>query len=187
MKNKILPAFILIASLFACTTSRATLIGDTITISHQFPTLGSVLVVGFPGVPQSFDTIVEAGTGDLVTINTGGGPAYTVNPEATSVSVDFLRTINFATDAFNGLVVEGINDSITGASISTNVAGWADSLFVFDAHSFSANWTGLSVNSSSVFDVTLITDVSVPDAGSTAALFALSFLALAGVTRRFRI
>src|ERR1041385_772118 len=116
---------------FACPIAHATLIGDTITISHDIPFLGAHL--------DSFNVLVQTGTGDQVNIE----GAYIVNPDSTSINVSFSQSLTWASQTFNGLAVTGIDDSLLGFTITTNIVGWTDSRFVFDTHSFSANWSGL--------------------------------------------
>jgi hypothetical protein len=169
MKSKVLPSLLLIASLSVCTIAHATLIGDMITISLHEPL----------GVPAfSANTVVQAGTADQVSLIF---PQWLVNPEASSVNVtNSGNLIEVGPSSFVGLVVSEINDTITGFSISTNLVGWTDSRFAFNAHSFSANWQSLSFPPSAFFNVTLLTSAaSVPDMGSSMLLLALGILVLA--------
>lgn len=173
MKSSLLRVLVLALAL-GCSTVHATLIGDTITVTHYYPDLGTVLLTQ--------DTLVATGTGDSVTQHM----YYSVNPEASSILVDFVLPGGPSPSAFNGLVVSGIDDIITGVTVSTNLAGWSDSRLAFDAHSVSANWQGLWCTADSFFNVFFDRSLThpTPDGGTTAALLGLAVLALAAIRRR---
>ena len=176
MKLRALPLLCSLAVASVCTTAHATLIGDTITMQHFFPTygtpLGSILM-----------TVVSAGTGDVFT----QGSNYTANPEATGIQVRFLRIAAFTSTPFNGLVVTEIDDTIFGVTVSTNLVGWDNSRISFDAHSVSANFQQLGFTADSFFDVFFqITPGTnpTPDTGTTAALLGVSLLGLFALRRK---
>jgi hypothetical protein len=189
MKNKVYPTLLVIAALFVCTTARATLIGDTITISLQSP-LGSSYF--------STNTVVQAGTGDQVALN--GLSYFVANPEASSITLSNTSTISSVSfpnvGGFNGLVVTGINDTMTSFTITTNLVGWDNSRLTFDAHGFSADFRGL-IFTPRVTDGLVDLEICVwtyeylhpgegiPDSGSSAVLLAIGVLGLAAVSRRF--
>lgn len=159
-----LSLFISLSAVLCC-SAHADLIGDVITIERRYPDPDTV-VLGSSAVVQ-----VQAGTADVPMISA----AFTVNPEANTIFVDFLEFNSFSDAAFNGLVIRGINDTITGVSVSTNLALWDDSRIWFDDHSIFSNWQDLSFNESSYFNITLSTgSVSVPDEGMTASLLVLA-------------
>lgn len=178
MKLRALPLICSLAVASVCTTVHATLIGDTITLSHVYT----------PNTSSPFDTqnvTVVAGNSDARTLIS----FYTVNPEANSILVNFLGGNNgWGSGGSNGLVVSGIDDTITGVTVSTNLVGWDISRLAFDAHSISPNWQDLPFSSNSFFNLNLtLTPTggsSIPDAGATAALLGLSLLGLFGLRRK---
>jgi MYXO-CTERM domain-containing protein len=177
-----LPHLALLALLAAALvpTARATLIGDTIDITHYFPN-DSTIYENHPGV------LVESGSGDAVTFFTvvDDGPAYTVNPEASAILVNFISNDFWATDFFNGLVILGIDDTIVGATVDTNLSGWTSDRFAFKPHAISANWESLSFTTDTYFNVQLTTvPTRVPDAAATLPLAALALGGLAVLRRR---
>ena len=98
-----------------------------------------------------------------------------------------FTTNDFWTGAtFNGIVVSGINDTVTGLTVSTNLAGWNNSRISFDAHSVSSNWQGLSFTTDSFFDVFFQITPSnpTPDGGTTAAMLGFAVLGLVAIRRR---
>lgn len=178
MKSSFIRIFALALAL-GCPTAHATLVGDTITVTHRFPNLGTV------DSTLAANLVVQAGNGDAVNYFT----FYSVNPEASSIKVVFLTSAGWTPAAFNGLVVSGINDTITSLSVSTNLVGWDNSRISFDAHSVSANWQNLDFSSNSFFDVFFELNGipggnSTPDSGTTAAMLGLAILGLAAIRRR---
>jgi hypothetical protein len=178
---KFLPAA-LIAFLAVVTlpASRATLIGDTIDITHYFPN-DSTIYENHPGV------VVQSGTGDAVTFFTviDDGTAYTVNPEANAIFVNFITNDFWASDFFNGLVISGIDDTITGVTIDTNLAGWTADRFSFKPHAISANWESLAFTTDTFFNIQLTTvPTATPDAAATLPLTAMAFGGLVLLRRR---
>lgn len=167
-----------LATVSAGTVAHATLIGDTITLTHIYTPR--------PDSPLDIQTTtVVAGTADTKTLI----GYYTVNPEADSILVNFLGGANtWGSGGINGLVVSDIDDTITGISVSTNLAGWVDSRLTFDAHSITSNWEALPFSSSSYFNLTLTLSgaSSVPDAGSTLLLLTLPLAGLIGLRRKAR-
>ena len=165
MKLRTLPLLCTLALASVGPSARASLIGDTITITTFYDNLGSAshLLLGTP--------TVVSGTGDVVSQL----PYYSVNPEATSINVSFLSSGTFATATFNGMWVAGIDDTITGVSVATNLVGWNNSQLTFDAHSIHANWSGVSFTTSSYFNVTLN---PTPDGGDSAILLGCALLGL---------
>ena len=177
MKLGILPLLCTLALACIGPMARATLIGDTISVTHRYPSLPALHV-------DLGTTTVAAGATDAVTM----GHTYGVNPEASSILVDFWITGWWhGPVAFNGLVVSGIDDTILGLTVSTNLVGWTDSRITFDAHAIYANWNNISINNTSFFNVYLQlapTAIATPDAGATVTLLGLSLLGLFGLHRK---
>ncbi len=178
MKRHLRTLLFCVATVSACTVAHATLIGDTITLTHIY--------TPHPNSPLDIQTTtVTAGTADAKTLI----GRYTVNPEADSILVNFLGGPNgWGTGGINGLVVSDIDDTITGVSVSTNLAGWVDSRLTFDAHSITSNWEALPFSSSSYFNLTLTLSgaTSVADPGSTLLLLTLPLAGFVGLRRKFR-
>jgi len=179
MQTKVFSALFSIASLFVCTSSHASLIGDTITLNNYWPDLGGLL--------DTHTVVVQAGPGDTTALGQFS-PLYRINPEADSLMVSFLEFFTFSAATFNGFVASGINDTITGVTVSTNLVGWNDSRISFDAHSVSVNLQNLAVapfNTANApfVNVTLNTQ-SVPDGGLAAAMLGLGVIGLVAVRRR---
>ncbi|MFZ5572713.1 MAG: PEP-CTERM sorting domain-containing protein [Thermodesulfobacteriota bacterium] len=133
-------------------TGHTTLIGDSVILNHYRPNVGQV----FGGA--SYGVTVAEGTSDTQLFF---GNYYSANLESENVIFTFLRSFAFATDAgatFNGLEIDGIDDStdgaLTGVTIDTNIVGWdtASRLF-FDDDTVRFNWLGLSVTKASYFNV----------------------------------
>lgn len=160
--------------------ARANLIGDTITIDHYLPSLGS------NGLYEAHTTVVTAGPADFT--NMIG--VYVVNPEADSINVHFTYGAGSWTNhAFNGLVIGSIDDALLGVTVSTNLAGWDDSRLTYDAHTIYSNWAGLSIDHGSYFNLSLIQSqgAPVPESSATLALVGAAFAALAGLRRGMRL
>jgi hypothetical protein len=183
MKLRTLPLLCSLAVTALCPAARATLIGDTITVSHLFPNITTAF--------ETQVTTVQAGTGDAVFFfGINSVKDYSVNPESASLAVRFLRNTFFFPTTFNGLGVSGIDDTIIGASVSTNLVGWDLSRFAFGPHSITANWQGLDFNTNSFFDVFFQLQpavVATPDAGAAAVLFSLALIGLAGLRQKFAL
>lgn len=143
----------------------ATLAGDTVTIRRYVPTQ-TALSYG----PLS--VTVAAGTADLVildpfleTVRSLSLPTprgYGVNLDAGTFTVDFLTTVNFtAGNPFHGLVIEGVDDLITGLTVAS---GTLDSSRVtFEDHVLRIDWQGLNVLNGTKFTFDLATSQSVPE------------------------
>ena len=144
----------------------ATFIGDTILIEHHCCT------IPFGEIWDSHTVLVEAGNTDctLVTAHTDHNPTYSVDVEASSFLVEFIRYTNFtAGNPFHGLVVSDLdwlgtpNCVITGANVVTDFSEWSDSRLDFGEDWVSLDWQGLNVPNGSYFNVTLQIAVSVID------------------------
>lgn len=157
-----------------CSSAYATLIGDTITITKYYPNTATPVL--------SLTTVVSAGTGD--TLNDSG--VLTINPGATGLVFQVLFPFGYLSAPFNGFIVTGIDDTLTGVTVSTNLGGWTSSRIAFDAHSTSLNLQNLSFNSDSFFDVFFQLQPAnpTPDSGATLAMLGLAVLGLAALRRR---
>lgn len=157
------------------TPARANLIGDTVSIDHYLPDLGSA------GLYEDHTTVVAAGTSDSTNLI----GVYVVNPEADTINVHFTYGPGtFSSHAFNGLVIGAINDDVLGVTVATNLAGWDDSRLTFDAHTIYSNWSGLSIDYGSYFNLSITQASAVPEAASTLALLGGAFAVLATLRRR---
>ncbi len=189
MKTRIHLPLLAIVSMFACSLAYATLIGDTVIVSLQSP-LGT----------SSFSTsmVGQTGTGDQTSL---GVPHFIADIEGSMFCVSntsLVSSVSFSnTGVFNGLVVSGIDETITGFSIVTNLVGWDNSRLTFDANSFSADFRGLSflpgvetMTTEGLVDleyaIWCATPVKSPDAGSSAALLAVGLLGLGVISRRLK-
>lgn len=164
-----------------CSPAYATLIGDTITIARHNPTLGTVVT--------SQSVVVQAGTADVVTSS-----FLNIDPDANGIAISMIPSASgttFIPASFNGFVVTGIDATITGFSVHTNIGGWSDSRVAFDAHSISMNFERLaffgpaqSVYPVMTFFLTLnLAPKSTPDGGATVTMLGLAVLGLTALRR----
>ncbi len=120
----------------------AGLIGDTVHIAHNWSTLGSEIY-------SPIDVLVEDGTGDLATVS----PHYSVNVDDLSVFVDFSDAAAWSPGLFNGLVISNIDTILSDFVVSTNMTGWVDSMFTYSADALMFNWSGLTFDSDTTFQL----------------------------------
>ncbi len=120
----------------------AGLIGDTVHIAHNWSTLGSEIY-------SPIDVLVEDGTGDLATVS----PHYSVNVDDLSVFVDFSDDAAWSPGLFNGLVISNIDTILSDFVVSTNMTGWVDSMFTYSADALMFNWSGLTFDSDTTFQL----------------------------------
>ncbi len=105
-----------LALALGCSTAHATLIGDTITVAHDYPSLGT----HYTGPTN---VLVQVGTADTFLF---GGGTMGMNPEAASLSVSPIPSANniIAIPAsFNGLVITNIDDTISGLGGNDSING----------------------------------------------------------------
>ncbi|VAW19316.1 hypothetical protein MNBD_BACTEROID05-724, partial [hydrothermal vent metagenome] len=143
MPNKLLPAFILSILLMTSSSVHAMLLGDTIGLSHRFPSSDDFI--------EGYLVEVQAGNSDVTTF----GSIYTANPEDDQILYDFFRPFTFSSDPFNGNVVEFIDDSLVDVTVDTNLLGWDDSFMSMEDDRIAFNWRNLSVDQNSYFYASL--------------------------------
>lgn len=161
----------------------ATLIGDTVTSQHFWRSLNKPLYAA-----QS--VIVKDGTTDLMLPDLN---LYSVNVEAASILIHFLTTGSFSPGPVNSLKLSDLDDSsgndLRGATVTTNMSGWALPRLSITAHEVTFNWAGLPVTPDTDFTVNL--DFTSPTEGNPpvpepATLFLLAAGALAFVGKKRR-
>ena len=142
--KKIALGLIFLLMLMVTAPAQAMLVGETISIQHHFPSLGSVY--------YGSTSTVAAGTGDQWVWD-----YYSVNPEDKAIYVDFRPSSDttWTSTSFNGLVVSGLDTTLMDVDIDTNMQGWDDSRFSYDANSLHFNWQGLSFNDDIYFNASL--------------------------------
>lgn len=182
---KYLFATIATALALASTTATAapTLIGDSVTIRYERPTLGTL---------QWTDTVVVGAGAEIAcpgpspacTGVPGGNlfPGESIDIGALSIGAVFIDF--FLAEAFNGLVFEGLDfggGDLVGFSLVTTIPGLTASDISFTASSLRVNLSGIGPAGN--FNIELqVRESAVPEPGAL-ALAALS-LGLLAVTRR---
>jgi hypothetical protein len=168
--NKACCALLLIAALSVCPTSRATLIGDTITATGPgglLPSSTAIIGAGieFTGVGVSLTSVsFDFGANTLTLLPAPGLGAITGNNI-------FFTFSDFA-------------DTITGITVEAN-AGWSGSILTptFGAHNISLNFSSIQINTVAPAPRALVFNIqslpSVPDRGVTVAMLGLALTGLA--------
>jgi hypothetical protein len=165
MKLKLHVTLLFIAALFVATTSRATLIGDTIDatgtlLSPGSATIGSGVeflgIDGFLGLDFGASTLTLASSSGLLSFQ--GLGLYTFS---------------------------GFDDTITGISTASN-GGWTGSVLtpLFDAHSITLDMSDSSLVSGAQLVFNIQTSSRVPDHGGTIALFGMALVGLVVARRK---
>jgi hypothetical protein len=144
--------------LCASASANAGLLGDTVRIVHNWPTLGTEIFT-------PMNVVVQDGTGDVAYVS----PYYSVNVDNLSVFVDFSRVDTWSFGTFNGLVIADIDAPLTDFYVRTNFNVWNDSRFTYLDNYLLFNWNGLSFNESTYFELTF-KDVDTSQAPSPATL-----------------
>lgn len=128
-------ALILFFMIFSSLINAASLVGDTVTIRHAYPSLAQTW-----DAPETFT--VQAGTADRILFGNGH---YYVNIEADRILIDFIsQSAGWSPSEWNGLVVTGIDFSVTSVTTTSNWAGWSNSRVSFGADYVYFNWQGMS-------------------------------------------
>lgn len=156
----------------AAVNANATLVGDTVTASHLFPTTSSTI--------GSSSTTVTNGTGDIMR------PYYyyTVNVEADRVLINEPSNPGWNTAlSFNGLFIDSLNDStgkpLIGITVDTNISNWSNARLTFDADSI---WVNLGLGSSlGAGYLNLILDFGNRNSVPEPSALALAMLGFAGL------
>ena len=184
MFRKLIGGLVGLAFFGMTANANATLIGETVTMRHDFPNLGTT-------ISGPINVLVQAGAGDLAEPYTYLGENwYFVDMEASSFSVVYNRAPNWANAPFNGLIISdmdwvGIPGFITGVDVSTNLAGFNNNRVTFTANSVSINWQGLSFAIGTRWDIGLQTSHKIPEP-ATLAFFAIGLAGLGFMMRRRR-
>lgn len=152
----------------------ATLLGETVRVTHEYPSQGFIFSGGGP-----FDVVVGAGVEVPNVIS-----FYSVDLSDGNAFLNFTQIGaggTFTAAAFNGVHLFDLNGTIpTFLSVTinpaTNVAGFDASHISFDANNIYANFQNLFVNSSSRVSLDI---TAVPEPGTLESIgLALACLAL---------
>ena len=157
------------------------LIGSTATVNYLYPNstavFGTSSVVVGPGVEISCPG-ASGGTG----VCPAFVEAATIDLGATSIIVHELAGTSYSSSSFNGLQFTGLNFgpgySLTGFTLTTDLAGLVPADVSFTNNSIEYNAEGLSFNTAPyTIRLDLTTTASTPEPASV-ALFGLASLAL---------
>lgn len=161
--------------LAAALNANATLVGDTVTSSHVFPSQNNVI--------GAASATVANGTGDTMS------PYYyyTVNVDADSISIKQPFNPGWNTGVtFNGIFIDSLNDSsgnaLIGITVDTNIGNWSDARLSFDADSI---WINLGLGSSlGAGDINLHLNFGNGNSVPEPSALALMLLGFAGIAYR---
>ncbi|MGD2271436.1 MAG: PEP-CTERM sorting domain-containing protein [Desulfobacterales bacterium] len=128
--------------------AQASLIDDQVLVEHHFPFFSTVDDDSGGG-----EVTVQDGTAEIFGMHFG---VYDVDIEEDSLTVNFLKTNQFGSSDFNGLVLGDLDDSeadyiLLGVDVETNMTGWDDSRLLFGDDFAGFNWQGLTVDGSTDF------------------------------------
>lgn len=148
-------------------------IGENITMGHYVPN-DTTLYDG------PYNVTVVAGPSDTVdlTASLDRIKDYSVNVDAYSVTIDFLRDVDFtAGDPFHGLIIDNLTTTYKPTLVES---GSGDSGFSYDGSTMMLNWQGVNVSSGSTYTVNF---APVPE---PTTIVGLGVLTLGAVVRRRR-
>lgn len=147
----------------------ASLIGDTVTIGHEFPSSGLFL-------DGPYSTLVVAGSADAITLTPFADhhPGYIVNVEADRILIDFIDNVSFtAGSPIHGVAVQSIDDATNPAWVITSAVFAPGSAttgtLTFTDHAVRVNWQGTFVGVSTHFEI-LLSGVPAPGAAGLLGL-----------------
>jgi hypothetical protein len=148
-------------------------LGDTVDLTYDFPTLGSV-----------FDNNGNKVVSPTATFSTIGPLTVKVTADTITVQPDTAPSV-FVNDSFNGIVLTDLTKSkisdVTVASSSTE-PGFTSSDFTFTSNSVTVNFAGLSASTSHAF----VLDVSFVPEPASWALMIVGFAGLGAALRHGR-
>jgi hypothetical protein len=142
-------------------------LGETITMGHYSPNVSTI----FDG---PYTTTIVNGTSDEVflTASLDRVTDYVVNVDQFTVTVDFLRSVNFtAGDPFHGLIISNLVSSDAWNFAAT---GNPYKAFSYDGSTLELNWQGNFVSAGSEYQLTLQTQ-SVPEPSAVMLMVAGAF------------
>jgi hypothetical protein len=114
--NSVFAALSLVAGLMLAAPAQAvTMLGDQVTINYLFPD-ASTTYTGFNGLPAT--VTVANGTSDAVTARYGRTRLFSVNVDAGSVTLTFLRSLTFNPATFSGIQISGIGPAMSGVNLT---------------------------------------------------------------------
>lgn len=151
------------------TQAQAMLLGDQIFMFFASPGKSDIVPGG------EAERIVEEGWGDIWNFTTGTGLNFTVNPEDHGIFITFGPGFT-GDNPFEGLLVYGVDNSISDIYIETNIFGGDDvwRMSYFDS-GLELNWTNLVFNEGSYFNAYLYFngDHHVPSAPEASTIMML--------------
>jgi hypothetical protein len=142
LKTHLVKTIAILAFALVCSTAQAGLIGDSITMKLLYPDPTTAF--------DTQDVLVVAGPADTHAMGTQDD-LVDVNPEIDTLFLTFKRDSDMV-GSFVGFSVTGIDDTLTGVTVSTNSIeflpyqwNWDGNALSWDAHSVTVNWSGLHV------------------------------------------
>ncbi|MCB1669106.1 MAG: PEP-CTERM sorting domain-containing protein [Porticoccaceae bacterium] len=183
LRKVLISASFAISALLAA-SANASFIGAELQARYLFPDAGSQF--------SNTETFTVVDPGVEVSFFPDGDPRTNLDFSATNLFVTYNSSSSWTTAAFNGFIVEDINnvlDDIVGVSLNaaTNMAGLDLSRISFTADSFSVNWNGLAFNTSTVVSLDFqFGSQEVPEP-AILWLFGLGLLGLVFSTKTARI
>ena len=177
--SRALMLFVAVAALSAVPAHATVLDGQTVRLTYEFPSLGTV----WNG--NTHDLLV----GPSVEIFgfPFGDPRTDVDFSDTNIYVTYTSSEDWTATSFNGFRVFDLFGTIPGflsvtINPATNLAGFDASRITFDADNILVNWQGLAFNTETVVSL----DVSAVPEPSTLALIGLGIPGLVRAARRRR-